>query len=118
MSDRTVAAAGIAAAVLGWTVAACGGGNSGGDKTPSGSAAKSVTIYSSYPLQGAGRAQSEAAVNGAKLALEQQHGKAGSIAVSYKPLDDATAQAANWTPEATSANARKAAQDKSTALYL
>src|SRR5215813_11553762 len=119
MSNRTVAAAGIAAAVLGWAVAACGGGNSGGDSTPSGGGpSKAVTIYSSYPLQGAGRAQSEAAVNGAKLALEQQHGKAGNITVTYKPLDDATAQAANWTPEATSANARKAAQDKSTALYL
>jgi branched-chain amino acid transport system substrate-binding protein len=117
MINRTMAAAGCAAAALG--VAACGGGGSGGgEKSPSGGAAKAVTIYSSYPLQGAGRAQSEAAVNGAKLALEQAHGKAGSIAVTYKPLDDATAQAANWTPEATSANARKAAQDKSTALYL
>jgi branched-chain amino acid transport system substrate-binding protein len=117
MINRTMAAAGCAAAALG--VAACGGGGSGGsEKTPNGGAAKAVTIYSSYPLQGAGRAQSEAAVNGAKLALEQAHGKAGSITVTYKPLDDATAQAANWTPEATSANARKAAQDKSTAVYL
>jgi branched-chain amino acid transport system substrate-binding protein len=116
MINRTMAAAGCAAAAL--AVAACGGGSGGGEKSPSGGAAKAVTIYSSYPLQGAGRAQSEAAVNGAKLALEQAHGKAGSIAVTYKPLDDATAQAANWTPEATSANARKAAQDKSTALYL
>jgi branched-chain amino acid transport system substrate-binding protein len=115
MINRSMAAAGCAAAILG--VAACGGGGSGGESTPTG-AAKSVTIYSSYPLQGAGRAQSEAAVNGAKLALEQHHGKAGDIAVTYKPLDDATAQAANWTPEATSANARRAAQDKSTALYL
>jgi branched-chain amino acid transport system substrate-binding protein len=117
MINRTMAAAGCAAAALG--VAACGGGGgSGGEKTPAGGPAKAVTIYSSYPLQGAGRAQSEAAVNGAKLALEQNHGKAGNITVTYKPLDDSTAQAANWTPEATSANARKAAQDKSTALYL
>src|SRR3954452_11624627 len=117
MINRTMAAAGCAAAALG--VAACGGGgSSGGEQTPSGGPAKVVTIYSSYPLQGAGRAQSEAAVNGAKLALTQAHGKAGDITVTYKPLDDATAQAANWTPEATSANARKAAQDKSTAVYL
>ena len=81
-------------------------------------AAKAVTIYSSYPLQGAGRAQSIAAVNGAKLALEQAGGKAGNVTVTYEPLDDATAQAANWTPEQTSANARKAAQDESTAVYL
>jgi len=116
MFNRTIAAAGCAAAILG--VTSCGGGGSGGEKAPSGGPAKAVTIYSSYPLQGAGRAQSEAAVNGAKLAIAQAHGKAGSIKVTYKPLDDSTAQAANWTPEATSANARKAAQDKSTAVYL
>ncbi len=116
MFNRTIAAAGCAAAILG--VTSCGGGGSGGEKAPSGGSAKAVTIYSSYPLQGAGRAQSEAAVNGAKLAIAQAHGKAGSIKVTYKPLDDSTAQAANWTPEATSANARKAAQDKSTAVYL
>src|SRR3954470_1212215 len=117
MLNRTTAAAGCAAAFLGFGVAACGGGSSG-DKTPSGGPAKAVTIYSSYPLQGAGRAQSEAAVNGAKLALTQAHGKAGDITVTYKPLDDSTAQAGTWTPEAASANARKAAQDKSTAVYL
>jgi branched-chain amino acid transport system substrate-binding protein len=118
MLNRTVAAAGRAAAVLGLVVAACGGNDSGGEKGPSGGGAKSVTIYSSYPLQGAGREQSEAAVNGAKLAVEQVNGKVGNITVTYKPLDDSTAQAGAWTPEATSANARKAAQDKSTALYL
>jgi branched-chain amino acid transport system substrate-binding protein len=114
-----MAASGCLVAVLGFGVAACGSesGKSGG--SPAGTpAGKSVTIYSSYPLQGAGRAQSAAAVNGAKLALEEAGGKAGSISVTYKPLDDATAQAANWTPEQTSANARKAAGDKSTAVYL
>src|SRR4051794_39014373 len=119
MLNRTLAAAGSAAAVMGLAVAACGGNDSGGgEKPPGGGAAKSVTIYSSYPLQGAGRGQSEAAVNGAKLAVQQVHGKVGNITVTYKPLDDSTAQAATWTPEATSANARKAAQDKSTAAYI
>ena len=33
-------------------------------------------------------------------------------------LDDSTAQAGSWTPEATSANALKAAQDDSTAVYI
>ena len=65
-----------------------------------------------------GRLQSIAAVNGAKLALEQAGNKAGDISVTYEPLDDSTAQAGTWTPEATSANARKAAQDESTAVYF
>src|ERR1044071_9760142 len=118
MHSRSMAASGCLVAVLGFSVAGCGSDDPDTTSPESTATAKSVTIYSSYPLQGAGRAQSEAAVNGAKLALEQQHGKAGSITVTYKPLDDSTAQAANWTPEATAANARKAAQDKSTAVYL
>src|SRR3954452_18476720 len=119
MLNRTLAAAGSAAAVMGLAVAACGGNDSGGgEKPPGGGPAKAVTIYSSYPLQGEGRGQAEAAVNGARLAVQQVHGKAGDITVTYKPLDDSTAQAATWTPEATSANARKAAQDKSTAGYF
>jgi branched-chain amino acid transport system substrate-binding protein len=116
---RSLAAIGCIVATAG--VAACGGddpadspGQGGGESA----AATSVTVYSSFPLQGAGRAQSVAAVNGAKLALEQAGGKAGNITVTYTPLDDSTAQAGGWTPEAASANARKAAQDESTAIYL
>ena len=121
MLSRSLAATGCLVAALGSIVAACGGddstGGSGGGAQEA-ETAKAATIYSSYPLQGAGRVQSEAAVNGAKLALEQAGGKAGAIKVTYKPLDDSTAQAATWTPEQTSANARKAAQDDSTVLYL
>src|SRR4051812_49533497 len=117
MHSRSMAASGCLVAVLGFGVAACGSDKTDTKSAQGTSTAKSVTIYSSYPLQGAGRAQSEAAVNGAKLALEQSGGKAGDISVKYVPLDDATAQAGNWTPEQVSANARKAAQDKSPALY-
>src|ERR1044071_8032341 len=115
----------LAALALG--VAACGGddnsssdkGGSSGGGTAS-SEAKTVTVYSSPPPQGAARVQTEAVNNGAKLALEQSDNKAGdtNITVKYQPLDDSTAQAGSWTPEAESANARKAAQDKSTAFYL
>src|SRR6185312_17542751 len=73
---------------------------------------------SSLPLQGAARVQSEAAVKGARLALEQAGGKAGSFKVAYVSLDDSTAQAAGWEPNATSTNARKAAGDKSTIGYI
>jgi branched-chain amino acid transport system substrate-binding protein len=121
MISRSMAASGCLVGVLGIGVAACGsdsGSKSSGTPSGTAAAAKSLTIYSSYPLQGAGRAQSEAAVNGAKLALEEAGGKAGTFTVTYKPLDDSTAQAGNWTPEQTSANARTAAQDKSTAVYL
>jgi branched-chain amino acid transport system substrate-binding protein len=88
-----------------------GGGESGGE-------AKTVTVYSSLPLQGASRPQTTAMVNGIKLALEQAGNKAGDFTVKYESLDDSTAQAGSWTPEATTANARKAAQDDTTAVYL
>ncbi len=89
-----------------------GGGGGGGERR------EDVTVYSSLPLQGASRPQTTAMVNGIKLALEQAGSKAGDITVKYESLDDSTAQAGSWTPEATTANARKAAQDDSTAVYI
>jgi branched-chain amino acid transport system substrate-binding protein len=70
------------------------------------------------PLQGASRASTGDLVDGEKLALEQAGGKAGNIKVKLVSLDDSTAQAGQWTPEAASSNARKAASDKSTAVYI
>src|SRR3954465_8677501 len=115
-----MAASGCLLAALALGVAACGssdnsGGGGGGNKP---AASKSLTIYSSLPLQGASRVQTEALVNGAKLALEQSGNKAGSFKIDYKSLDDSTAQAGTWAPEAESANALKASQDKNTAVYI
>ncbi len=120
MNTRSLAASGCLVAALAFGVAACGddGGDSGGGGGGGGETASSVTVYSSLPLQGASRPQTTAMVNGIKLALEQVGGKAGDITVNYKSLDDSTAQAGSWTPEAVSANARKAAQDDTTALYI
>jgi branched-chain amino acid transport system substrate-binding protein len=120
LNFRSLAASCCLAAALAFGVAACGGDDDsgGGGGGGGGGQAKSVTVYSSLPLQGASRAQTTAMVNGIKLALEQVGNKAGDITVNYKSLDDSTAQSGSWTPEATSANARKAAQDKSTAVYL
>jgi branched-chain amino acid transport system substrate-binding protein len=96
---------------------ACGDDDSS-DEEPSGSGADSVNVYSSLPLQGAQRLQTTAMVNGIKLALEQAGGKAGDIKVNYTSLDDSTAQAGNWTPEATAANARRVAQDDAAVAYI
>ena len=86
-----------------------GGGEVSGD---------TLRIYSSLPLQGSSRPQNLAVINGAKLALKQRNNKVGKFTIDYKPLDDATAQAGKWDPGATSANARKAAQDKQTIAYM
>ncbi|HKN92970.1 MAG TPA: branched-chain amino acid ABC transporter substrate-binding protein [Thermoleophilaceae bacterium] len=98
-------------------VAACGGGSSG-SSTGSTASGKTLTIYSSLPLQGASRTNSEALVNGIKLALNQAGGKAGQFTINYKSLDDSTAQTGKWDPGQTSSDARQAAQDKSTIAYI
>jgi branched-chain amino acid transport system substrate-binding protein len=120
LKTSRMAASGCLVAALAVTVAACGGSSSssGGGSGSSGGSSKTLDIYSSLPLQGASRAQTEALNNGAKLALEQKGGKAGNFKIKFITLDDSTAQAGAWTPEATQANARKVAQDKNAAVYI
>jgi branched-chain amino acid transport system substrate-binding protein len=113
---RTIA--GGVALVLAVAFAACGGDDNDATGGTGESGTKTLTVYSSLPLQGAQRPQTTDLVKGVKLALEQAGGKAGDFAVKYESLDDSTAQAGSWTPEATQSNARKAAQDDSTAVYI
>jgi branched-chain amino acid transport system substrate-binding protein len=91
-----------------------GGEGAGGGKT----ASKKVTIYSSLPRQGSNRPQTLDVEAGMRLALKQRQNKAGSCTVAYKALDDSTAQAGQWDPGATSANARRVAQDKNAIAML
>ena len=102
-----------------FALAACGDDDDdGGDTGGGGDASGTVNVYSSLPLQGASEAQTKAMVQGIELALQQAGNKAGNITVKYSSLDDSTAQAGSWTPEATSANARKVAQDDSAVAYI
>jgi branched-chain amino acid transport system substrate-binding protein len=96
-------------------IAACGSdsGSSGGG-TPS----KKVTVYSSLPLQGSSRPQSLDVIKGEKLALKERKNKGGSCTVTYKSLDDSSAQAGTWDAGQTSANARKVSQDKNSIALL
>jgi branched-chain amino acid transport system substrate-binding protein len=104
----------LLAATLG--ISACGddGGGGGGGEV----SGNTLKIYSSLPLQGSSRPQNLAVINGAKLALKQTKNKVGKFTIDYTSLDDATAQAGKWDAGATSANARKAAQDKKTIAYM
>ena len=86
-----------------------------------GSAAEgeTLTIYSSLPLQGTSKEQSEAVIDGEKLALKKAGNKVGNFKIKYVSLDDSTAQNPGTADEAqTAQNARKAVQDKSTIFYL
>ena len=118
MDARRVVTMGCWVGVLALGTGACGSdsGDSGGGDTASGG--KTLTIYSDMPLQGAGGPQSTSVVNGEKLALEQNKGMAGKFKIKFVSLDNSTAQAGSWTPDATSANARKVAGDSNTAVYI
>jgi branched-chain amino acid transport system substrate-binding protein len=100
-------------------VSACGdeeeeGGGGGGT-----AAGTTLTIYSSLPLQGTSKEQSEAVINGEKLALKQVNNKVGKYSLKYVSLDDSTAQNPGTADEGqTAQNARKAVQDESTIFYL
>jgi branched-chain amino acid transport system substrate-binding protein len=118
--SRRIAASG-AALLLVFGAAACGSSNdNGGTSTSSGSGSASgtVDVYSSLPLQGASKDQTNAMVKGMQLALSEAHNKAGNVTVKYTSLDDSTAQAGTWDPQQTASNARKAAQDKKVIAYV
>jgi branched-chain amino acid transport system substrate-binding protein len=114
LRGRSAAVYGSAIAAVLVAVTGCGGGGGGGGKV----SGTTLTIYSSLPLQGASRVQGAATVDGAKLALKQAGGKVGKYTIQYKSLDDSTAAAGKWDPGQTSTNARKAASDKTTILYI
>ncbi len=108
-----------AALIAAFGVAACGDEDDDGTAATDGAPASgTLTVYSSLPLQGASRPQTTAMVNGIRLAVKDTGGKAGNFTVRYRSLDDSTAQAGAWTPEAVSQNARKTAQDSKSAVYI
>ena len=104
-------------AVLGFGVAACGDEEESGGGA-SGDGGSTLTVYSSLPLQGDSRPQSEDVVRGIRLALDQAGGKVGNFTIKYVSLDDATASAGKWDPGQTSANARKVVGDDTAIAYI
>lgn len=90
----------------------------GTSSTASGSSGGTVDVYSSLPLQGASKDQTNAMVQGIQLALSEAGGKAGTTTVKYSSLDDSTAAAGNWDPQQVASNARKAAADSKAVAYI
>jgi branched-chain amino acid transport system substrate-binding protein len=104
------------------SVAACGEDDDEGDAGAGGGegiSGSTLTIYSSLPLQGTSKGQSEAVIAGERLALKQAGSKIGKWTIKYVSLDDSTAQNPGTADEAqTAQNARKAVQDETTIFYL
>jgi branched-chain amino acid transport system substrate-binding protein len=116
---KALAASLVALSAL--ALAACGGS---GGSAPAAAAAnssnagdKTVAIYSSLPWHGPSASEAAALENGIKLALAQAGDRAGEFTVQYTPLDD-SAGPAGWDPSMTASNARQAAADARTVLYI
>jgi branched-chain amino acid transport system substrate-binding protein len=75
-------------------------------------------IVSSLPRTGSAKAQTDMIVNGIRIAIEEAHGKCGDFEVEFADWDDATAAAGQWTAEAETANARRAARDPDVVAYI
>ena len=101
------------------TVTACGRSGSSAAAAANASTAsdKTVAIYSSLPLQGPSAAEAVPVEKGIELALAQAGDRAGPFKVQYIPLDDSTGPV-GWDPSQTAANAREAAADPRTVLYI
>jgi len=110
---RWLCLAALAAAAV--AVAGCGGVGVSGASEATGN---QLAVYSSLPLQGPGAASSAEIVDGERLALAQAGGHVGKYKVGFVSLDDANPQSGKLDPEATSSNAKTAAQDTSTIAYI
>jgi branched-chain amino acid transport system substrate-binding protein len=118
LNIRGMAAWGCMTAVMAFGVAACGDDEDEPTGGQAGEGGGSLNVYSSLPLQGASRPQSEDVIKGIELALKQKGGKCGDFTINYESLDDATAAAGKWEAGQTSANARKVAQDDKAIAYI
>jgi branched-chain amino acid transport system substrate-binding protein len=106
----------LAAFALAATVAACGDDNPDAGAPQSGP--RTLTIYSSLPLQGPDRERSRDMVNAIKLALQESDGKIGPLSVTYVSLDSATAEQGTWTKDSVLDNARQAVRDPNAIAFI
>lgn len=120
---RVLPVASLLAVAVGVGLTGCGkdkgnGGPSGPGSGPTGGDPAVIKIVSSLPRTGSAKAQTDAIVNGIRMALEEVGSKVGEFTIKYEDLDDATAAAGQWTAERETANAEQAVKDPDTMIYI
>jgi branched-chain amino acid transport system substrate-binding protein len=100
----------VAVAVL----AGCGSDH----KVPNKISGETLTIYTSLPLHGASSVSGEAVLGGARIALDQVHGRIGRYRIVLRWMDDSTAKRGSWDPGQTTLNAHRAMDDQTTIGYI
>lgn len=101
--------------------AACGGEDpraAGEDDQVEGT--RTLTVYTSMPLNGPDAATGRDAVNAVKLALEEAQGRAGLFGVNLVALDASTpeTETEGWDPDRVLDNARRAISDSGAIAYI
>jgi branched-chain amino acid transport system substrate-binding protein len=87
------------------------------DPDPAGPLGKHLTVYSSLPLHGPLAAQSEAVLDGERLALRQARHRVGRFHVDLVSLDDSGPKG-TWEPGVSALNAKIADHDPRTIAYV
>lgn len=106
---------GVAATLLALTGIAAGCASPGAGIQ----AGEHVTVYVSMPLHGPEAADGRDVADGAKLALADEHGKVGELAIRAVYLDDsANGSRPGWSPAKVAANARRATEDSTAIAYV
>src|SRR3954466_10746340 len=96
---------------------ACGCGGSGGGTTaraPDGP----LTVYLSVPGHGIDAGAAAAVASGARLALQDAHGRAGDRDLRLVQIDDSKPEGPTWDPAVVEANAARAAKDPTAIAYI
>jgi branched-chain amino acid transport system substrate-binding protein len=99
-------------------ISACGSSSSSSSGGGSCVSGNTLTIYSSLPFDPTDKPQSQDVVDGEKMALQKAGNKVGKYTIKYVSLDDATPAEGKWEAGQVSSNARTAAQNQNTILYL
>ncbi len=104
------------AAIAGVGLTGCGSSH----RAPPGNrvAGDQLTIYASLPYSGPSGPSGEAALRGARMALDAIGGRIGRYRIGLRPLNDATAARGGGDPGQTSVNARQAILDRTTIAFL
>jgi branched-chain amino acid transport system substrate-binding protein len=107
-------ALGLALLIAAPLLAACGSDH----KLPNKISGQTLTIYTSLPLHGASAVSGQAVLGGARIALDQVHGRIGGYRIVLRWMDDSTAKRGTWDPGQTTINAHQAMDDNTTIGYI
>lgn len=109
----------VIALMLAGLMAACG------DTNPApfipGQSANVIRIYSSLPLTGTNKKQSDTMVNAMNMAVDDATNgtrKIGQYTIDYQSLDDSNPALGQWDGQQEAANAQKAVADPDTMVYV